>query len=293
MAEKLIPQTETPPTPTPLQGSDQNTDKFTNISIQTRPVQFKRSIRVVANSPAQITADTNNYNYGDYSVLRLTTDASRNITGFQNGTDGKYLTIVNVGSFNIVLVDESTSSSAANRLALSGDITIYPDESLMLWYDLVSLRWRQVGSREIRLPSVTRLANDFTKTTNTTLATVTGFTRTLLSGRIYMFKAKLIIAADATGGIKIDVGGTVTPSAVLWDAIAIGYGGALTLRITSHKVILSSALTDTNDTAFDVDISGTIAVTTGGTITIEFAQAASNGSSTIKAGSRFEIIDIT
>src|SRR3990167_2263510 len=103
-------------------------------------------------TPAQITANQNNYNptgYGDtYSILRLASDAARNITGLLVPTaitDGKVVIIFNVGGFNITLVDESASSTAANRFALSAGIVIAPDDSAMLWYDITSLRWRLVS----------------------------------------------------------------------------------------------------------------------------------------------------
>ena len=99
-------------------------------------------------SPAQITADQNDYNPTGLStaaVLRLTSDASRNITGLQGGADGRQLYVANVGSNNIVLNDESASSSAANRFALDGDLTLGADTAATLLYDSTSSRWRLLG----------------------------------------------------------------------------------------------------------------------------------------------------
>lgn len=96
-------------------------------------------------SPAQITSNQNDYNpagLSTASVLRLNSDAARDITGLAGGADGRVLLIFNVGSFNIVLKDESASSTAANRFALNGDITLQPDNSVGLWYDSTSSRWR-------------------------------------------------------------------------------------------------------------------------------------------------------
>lgn len=98
-------------------------------------------------SPAQITANTNDYaptGYNQNYVLRLNTDASRDLTGIVAGKAGELKLIINVGSFDIVLKDESASSTAANRFALNADITISPDETAQIWYDATSSRWRVI-----------------------------------------------------------------------------------------------------------------------------------------------------
>ena len=106
-------------------------------------------------SPAQITSNQNDYApngwnnssaapYGA-SILRLSTDASRDLTGLSGGTSGRLVIISNVGSFDLVIKDESGSSTAANRFALNADITINADEGLMFWYDGTSSRWRALS----------------------------------------------------------------------------------------------------------------------------------------------------
>lgn len=99
-------------------------------------------------SPSQITADQNDYNptsLSTASVLRLSSDASRNITGLQGGSDGRVIAMVNIGSNNIVLKNESASSTAANRFALQADITLAGGDGVILWYDSTSSRWRAIG----------------------------------------------------------------------------------------------------------------------------------------------------
>ena len=98
------------------------------------------------NSPAQITANQNNYAIGSYSVLRLTSNGSYNITGFAGGVQGKVLWIINANSTtgNLTLGNESTSSTAANRIWLQSGPTLAlaPKAVAMLWYDTVDSRWR-------------------------------------------------------------------------------------------------------------------------------------------------------
>lgn len=99
-------------------------------------------------SPAQITSDQNNYTLASPSYfIRLSSDASRSITGFVGyGTvvNGEVHIIVNVGSNNIVLVHESGLSTAANQFLNStgADITLSANQSAELIYDSTSSRWR-------------------------------------------------------------------------------------------------------------------------------------------------------
>ncbi len=98
-------------------------------------------------SPAQITANQNDYNPAGLaaaSVLRLNTNASRNVTGLQTGSDGRIVTIVNVGTFPIVLMNDVTST-AANRFLLGADVTLAANQSVTLIYDSTSSRWRPIG----------------------------------------------------------------------------------------------------------------------------------------------------
>lgn len=83
---------------------------------------------VNVNTPAQITANQNDYDPGNYELIRLSTNASRNITGFAGGTKGRLLWITNIGAQNIVLVNNSGLSVAANRIFNpgGGNITMTP-----------------------------------------------------------------------------------------------------------------------------------------------------------------------
>lgn len=99
-------------------------------------------------SPAQITANTNDYaptGLASATVLRLNTDASRNLTGLTGGAAGRLVVIHNVGSFNLVVKNADSGSTAANRFAISADVTLTPDQSLALIYDATSSRWRLFG----------------------------------------------------------------------------------------------------------------------------------------------------
>lgn len=102
-------------------------------------------------TPAQITADQNNYALtAGATLVRLSSDAARNITGIVppslNGASkgGLEVTLVNVGSFTITLKNESASSTAANRFIGGGgaDTLIVAGGLVRMVYDNTSARWR-------------------------------------------------------------------------------------------------------------------------------------------------------
>src|SRR3990167_8875421 len=94
-----------------------------------------------------LTAAQNDYDINAETFLRISTDASRTITGFNGGIKGRFLYVLNVGSNALVLADQSASSVAANRIITpSGDnLTLAADEGVMLWYDSITARWRILG----------------------------------------------------------------------------------------------------------------------------------------------------
>lgn len=99
-------------------------------------------------SPAQLTSDQNDYapaGFASASVLRLSSDASRAITGLAGGASGRIVFLHNYGTNAIVLKDENASSATANRFALAADLTISPDRAVLLLYDGTSSRWRVIG----------------------------------------------------------------------------------------------------------------------------------------------------
>lgn len=102
---------------------------------------------LIPSSPTQITANQNNYDIAGNNALRLSTDASRTITGLNGGASGRFLYILNVGSNNIVLANQSASSSAANRMIsyTGANLTVATNEIVKLIYDSTTARWRIVG----------------------------------------------------------------------------------------------------------------------------------------------------
>lgn len=108
-----------------------------------------------------IGADQNNYaptGIDAAVVLRITASgATRSLTGLRCSTltdcaaadDGRRLLICNLGSNDVSLTNQSSSSTAANRFDLAANTAIKAHQCGALMYDGTSLRWRQ----EMALPN--------------------------------------------------------------------------------------------------------------------------------------------
>jgi hypothetical protein len=97
-------------------------------------------------TPTQLAANTNDYNPTGFATavrVRLSTDASRDLTGLvpPASPDGLVKIITNVGSNNLVLKNESASSTAANRFTLGADLTLTAGKTAILLYDSNTSRW--------------------------------------------------------------------------------------------------------------------------------------------------------
>lgn len=99
-------------------------------------------------TPAQITANQNDYNPAGFSTadyLRLDTSASWNITGMLAGSDGAIKITHNKGAFNVVFKREDAGSAAANRFNVISDVILGAGDACIWQYDLTSARWRAVS----------------------------------------------------------------------------------------------------------------------------------------------------
>jgi hypothetical protein len=134
------------------------------------------------------------------------------------------------------------------------------------------------------------LAADVTYTSNTTLATLTGFSWTLVAGATYLFDINLPTTMTTTGGLSVAL--TLT-TATLTSIQMQTY--AATATDNSTAVSTQSTTTTSATKFFDsktaaytlVTLKGSLVVGTGGTIAVQAAQntSASGGDvSTVKLG---------
>lgn len=219
-------------------------------------------------TPSQITADQNDYapaGHGTAAVLRLSSDASRTITGLQGGADGRLLVLCNVGANAIVLADESSSSTAANRFALSGNYTLAADTAVLLAYDSTSSRWRLVETTAATL-SAAYQPLDSTLTalaafnTNGLLVQTAADTFT---ARTITGTANQISVADGngvSGNPTLSLAGPHNFTTLTSTALLLGAG---TSPITASNLTYSSPTLSVPD-AFSITSAGSIDFTAGG-----------------------------
>jgi hypothetical protein len=118
-------------------------------------VQWGAGERIANNAiatiaPSQITSNQNNYSptgLATARVLRLTSDAARDITGIVAQNAGTLLKLINLGAFTITLKHASGSSTAANRIngPSSADIALVSLSSVELIYDAGSTAWMKAA----------------------------------------------------------------------------------------------------------------------------------------------------
>lgn len=132
---------------------------------------------IVHLTPTQIAATTNDYaptGYSNAVLWRLSSDASRNITGITANGVSQSLILANVGSFPIVLSNASASSTAANRFSFPVDYQLVAGATVGLVYDHTTARWRlpQPFARPLGVQAITATGT-YTPTAGTTYAIVT------------------------------------------------------------------------------------------------------------------------
>lgn len=136
-----------------------------------------------------------------------------------------------------------------------------------------------------------RVSTQFDKT-NTTLATVTGLSVDVIAGSTYYFKATLHITADATGGHKVAIAGTATATSIIAQVNSLS-NSADAIIIANRLTALGSSAGHAGSTEVYCEIEGTITVNAAGTLLVQFAQNAANGTSSVLVGSTFVVHRIT
>lgn len=112
--------------------------------------RFTFGVAYSITSPAQITADQNNYSLGNAGYARINSDAARAITGIVaptaslSGNRGKFLFITNNGSQTITFNHLDTNSTITNRIIgiAAANTALTAGQNMGLVYDGTSNRWR-------------------------------------------------------------------------------------------------------------------------------------------------------
>jgi hypothetical protein len=172
-----------------------------------------------------LSADVNDYALGAGASFRISSDASRTVTGIAGGVDGRIAEVVNVGVNPVVFAHDSTSSVAANRVLTfsAASVTVPAGGAARFVYDATSSRWRLVS---LGAPSAATIADGSVTT------------------------AKLADGAVSTAKMGVDV--TTAGKALLDDADASAQRTTLGLPASATRTITSSTSTPTGGVAGDI-----------------------------------------
>lgn len=129
-------------------------DKFgsvTSLALNTGSAIISGIVQLTGEvSPTILGSNQNDYDPGSFIyAARLSASTPVSITGrVGSGSIAVSQLFVNVGSFNITLVNESGSSTAANRFHIANDIVLTPGSAVLLRYDpnlVGGARWTNVS----------------------------------------------------------------------------------------------------------------------------------------------------
>ena len=100
-------------------------------------------------APAALAAgDNDDVNLGITAVTRARISGNAvtsNLTGVTGGVDGAILILTNVSANTIMIINEDTGSTAANRFAINGDMVLPQNCSAVFIYDGSITRWTRLN----------------------------------------------------------------------------------------------------------------------------------------------------
>jgi len=178
-------------------------------------------------TPAQITADQSAYapaGSGSASVMRISSDQRRTLTGMGNTVNGRIMTLINVGSFPIVFLSNNASASSANRFDI-GARALLPDESITLIYDGTDTKWRLFGNNAPASKSPRHSPNFYSEFPS--LTGLAPFISSTFSGTLSVI-ASAQTSASHQGGVKItsassaNTGAFIGTSAGMYNSSTLG-----------------------------------------------------------------------
>jgi hypothetical protein len=119
----------------------------------------RENIRVSL-SPAQLTANTNDFNptgMEEAGLLILDLDAAHDLTGLAGGEDGReiWISVKNGSAGNLMIRHQSASSTAGNRflIGVGTDLIVIPNQVVPFRYDGTLGRWVSLFTGVTDLPS--------------------------------------------------------------------------------------------------------------------------------------------
>lgn len=210
-------------------------------------------------TPAQIAANQNDYapsqggnTFALVSIVRLSSDASRNITGMVDVRDGVEKVLLNIGTNPIVLKNADAGSTAANRFDFGTDVTLAAKQSAVIRYDATDSRWKLVASTAgsgVAAGAVTAQTLA-ASSLGAFVGMVNGTFVPSVAGSALTIALKTLAGADPTAADPVFVVFR-NPTAATGDYAVLTVTAATSLVISS-----GSSLGTTNSTAFKIWVVG-------------------------------------
>lgn len=273
-------------------------DESSGGNLVIEPNSARRQVYIAADESYGF-SNSNNSSSGsvDWSILRVAANTAR-ITSGGAGTSN------HTGAGNLILGTSAgaigTSGKGVLAFTLSTAPSTSPTDTVQVYSNDAAagdhnLYARTEAGQINRLTGLAAVvSSQFDKTSSTTLADVTGLTRNVEAGRTYAFTAVLYTTSNVAGGVKAAISGTATATSIVYEA-EVKDGSTFATMGTSRATALGTTVGDvTAVTAARITITGTIVVNAAGTLTVQFAQNASNGTaSSVLVNSSFNLVPIT
>jgi hypothetical protein len=138
-----------------------------------------------------------------------------------------------------------------------------------------------------------RVAANFTKSADVTLAGITGLLVNLESGKTYGIEAWVPATLDAVGGGQWQVGGTFTNTNSVYDVRIYNAATGAISAANRGTSVGGTLINITGVASASYIVSATITVNAGGTFTINFAQQAASGASSVLRGARLLVVEMS
>lgn len=257
-----------------------------NVNLRAGTVNFANSglgnvVQVLISSGGGVRPGVNNSYHLGQTALRW--GDSYNVNSIQLGAASS--TSVGTSGVSVLVIGNGTAPTTSP----ADEIQVYSADSAA--GDANGFVRNEAGEINRLSGLAARNSSSFAKTTDTTLANITGLTRNVEASRIYAFAVDLQTTAAATGGVKFAVSGTATATAISYEGILMDSG--VVVAQTRSTALDGVVCASTTSTAGTCRIRGVIQVNAAGTFTIQFAQNASDaGASTVLANQYLQLIPI-
>jgi len=246
---------------------------------------------IIARDAANAIALRNGANAQTLNIYGTFTDAANYEKGFARWSTGVFqIGVAVAGTGTTRAMSFFTNNTARWTVNTSGHFMAGTDDTYDIGGIAATRPRNGYFSQYLHWGGQTRVTADFAVTNSAALTNITGLTVNVLAGNTYEFRAILHLTAAATGGVKLAMGGTCTATAIRYQ-IEIISDTTNILAVSATQNALGGASGVQADTSYFAEVTGTITVNAGGTLTVQLAENTAVGatSATALQGSIFRV----